>query len=53
VKKEDATVGALRKQAEGHDVSIMSRSKRVRTPDEKLAGFRARAERAMAMSKGS
>ena len=51
VKKEDAAVGALRKRAQGHDVSIMSRSKRVRTPDEKLAGFRARAERAMAMSK--
>ena len=42
---------ALRRQAEGHDVSVMSRSKRIRTPDEKLAGFRARAERAMAMSK--
>jgi len=51
VKKDEATVGALRRQAEGHDVSVMSRSKRVRTPDEKLAGFRARAERAMAMSK--
>jgi len=51
VKREDATVGALREQAQGHDVSIMSRSTRVRTPDEKLAGFRARAERAMAMSK--
>jgi predicted TIM-barrel fold metal-dependent hydrolase len=51
VKQDEATVGALRKQAEGHDVSVMSRSTRVRTPDEKLAGFRARAERAMAMSK--
>ena len=51
VNRAEATVGALRTQAEGHDVSIMSRSTRVRTPDEKLAGFRARAERAMAMSK--
>src|SRR3981189_2323250 len=33
VKKQEATVGALRRQAEGHDVSIMSRSTRVRTPD--------------------
>ena len=40
VPKEEATVGALRRQAAGHDVSIMSRSTRVRTPDEKLEGFR-------------
>jgi predicted TIM-barrel fold metal-dependent hydrolase len=46
--KEEATVGALRRQAEGHDVSIMSRSRRVLTPDEKLAQFRGRAERATA-----
>ena len=48
VPKEDATVGALRRRAEGHDVSIMSRSTRVRTPDEKLEGFRQRARRAVA-----
>jgi predicted TIM-barrel fold metal-dependent hydrolase len=48
VPKEQATVGALRRQAAGHDVSIMSRSTRVRTPGDKLAGFRARAERATA-----
>ncbi|MFZ0666011.1 MAG: amidohydrolase family protein [Acidimicrobiales bacterium] len=52
VEKTEATVGALRRQASGHDVSVKSRSTRIRTPDEKLAGFRARAERAMAMSKG-
>ena len=46
--KEESTVGALRKRAAGHDVSVMSRSTRVRTPDEKLEGFRTRARRAMA-----
>ena len=46
--KEEATVGALRAKAAGHDVSIMSRSTRVRTPAEKLEGFRQRAERAVA-----
>jgi len=50
VRKEEATVGALRRQASGHDVSTMSRSTRARTPDEKLAGFRARAERATAVA---
>ena len=35
--------------AAGHDVSVMSRSTRVRTPDEKLEGFRIRAKRAVAM----
>ncbi len=48
VPKEDATVGALRRKAAGHDVSIMSLSTRIRTPDEKLEGFRARARRAVA-----
>jgi predicted TIM-barrel fold metal-dependent hydrolase len=48
VPREEATVGALRARAAGHDVSIMSRSTRVRTPDEKLEGFRARARRAVA-----
>jgi hypothetical protein len=48
VPKEEATVGALRQQAAGHDVSIMPRSTRVRTPEGSLAGFRARAERATA-----
>ncbi len=48
VPKEQATVGALRRKAAGHDVSIMSLSTRIRTPDEKLEGFRRRAEAAMA-----
>lgn len=46
IPRERATVGALRRQAEGHDVSIMSLSRRVLSPDEKLAQFRGRAERA-------
>ena len=46
--REEATVGALRRRAAGHDVATMSRSTRVRTPDEKLEGFRARARRAVA-----
>jgi predicted TIM-barrel fold metal-dependent hydrolase len=46
--KEDATVGALRRRAVGHDVSTVARSTRVRTPDEKLEGFRVRARRAVA-----
>jgi predicted TIM-barrel fold metal-dependent hydrolase len=48
VPRDEATVGALRRKAAGHDVSIMSLSTRVRTPDEKLEGFRARARRAVA-----
>jgi predicted TIM-barrel fold metal-dependent hydrolase len=48
VPKAEATVGELRRRAKGHDISTMSRSTRVRTPDEKLAGFRKRAERAVA-----
>jgi predicted TIM-barrel fold metal-dependent hydrolase len=48
VPKEQATVGALRAKAAGHDVSIVARSTRVRTPDEKLEGFRERARRAIA-----
>ena len=48
IAKEDATVGALRRRAAGHDVSTMSRSTRVRTADEKLEGYRVRARRAVA-----
>jgi len=48
VAREDATVGALRRAAGGHDVSIMPRSTRIRTADEKLEGFRSRARRAVA-----
>ena len=46
--RAEATVGALRRQAAGHDVSIMARSTRIRTADEKLEGFRVRARRAVA-----
>jgi predicted TIM-barrel fold metal-dependent hydrolase len=48
IDRREATVGALRKQAQGHDVSIMARSTRTRTADEKLEGFRTRARRALA-----
>ena len=48
VPKEEATVGALRRRAAGHDVSTVSRSTRVRTPDEELEGFRRRARHAVA-----
>ena len=48
VPREQATVGALRAAAAGHDVSIMSRSIRQRTHDEKLEGYRRPAERALA-----
>ena len=48
IPKEEATVGALRARAAGHDVSTMSRSTRVRTADEKLEGYRSRARRAVA-----
>jgi predicted TIM-barrel fold metal-dependent hydrolase len=43
VPKANATVGALRANAKGHDVSVMARGARVRTADEKLEGFRRRA----------
>ncbi|MGO9458287.1 MAG: amidohydrolase family protein [Acidimicrobiales bacterium] len=48
VPKEEATVAALRRRSAGHDVSTMARSTRVRTPDEKLEGFRRRARQAVA-----
>jgi predicted TIM-barrel fold metal-dependent hydrolase len=48
VPLEEATVGALRRRAADHDVSTMARSTRVRTPDEKLEGFRRRARAAVA-----
>ena len=40
--------GRTAPRAAGHDVAIMSRSTRVRTADEKLGGYRARARRAVA-----
>ena len=39
-----------RMAADGHDVSIMPLSTRVRTADQKLEGYRRRAERAVATS---
>jgi predicted TIM-barrel fold metal-dependent hydrolase len=51
IERRDATVGALRERAAGHDVSIMARSTRIRTPDEKLEGYRSRARRALAAQK--
>ncbi|HSA53580.1 MAG TPA: amidohydrolase family protein [Yinghuangia sp.] len=48
IPKEEATVGALRRSAAGHDVSVVPRSTRARTADEKLEGFRERARRAVA-----
>jgi hypothetical protein len=48
VPREEATVGALRRAAEGHDVSVQSRSHRIVAPSEKLAGYRDRARAATA-----
>ena len=46
--REQSTVGALRRQSAGHDVSIQPRSHQVRTPSEKLDGYRQRARAAAA-----
>ncbi|MGW1497920.1 amidohydrolase family protein [Streptomyces mirabilis] len=46
VPREQATVGALRQRAEGHDVSIQSRSHRLIEPAEKLEAYRSRARAA-------
>jgi hypothetical protein len=43
IPREQATVGALRKAAAGHDVSIQSRSHRIIAPEEKLEAYRSRA----------
>ena len=48
VPREQATVGALRKQAAGHDISVRSRSHRIINPEEKLEGYRIRARAAVA-----
>jgi predicted TIM-barrel fold metal-dependent hydrolase len=50
--REQATVGALRKAAEGHDVSVQPRSHQITAPAEKLARYRSTAERVMAMADG-
>ncbi|MQY31327.1 amidohydrolase family protein [Nocardia aurantia] len=48
IPKENATVGALRNAVADHDVSTQSRSHRVVAPEDKLAGYRERARRAVA-----
>ncbi|TDT98361.1 putative TIM-barrel fold metal-dependent hydrolase [Streptomyces sp. 846.5] len=48
VPREQATVGALRKLAKGHDVSIKSTSHRLIEPEEKLEAYRSRARAATA-----
>jgi predicted TIM-barrel fold metal-dependent hydrolase len=48
IPREQATVGALRKAAEDHDVSIKGRSHQVVAPQDKLEAFRRRAEAAVA-----
>ncbi|MFI0355027.1 amidohydrolase family protein [Actinomadura sp. 9N407] len=51
VPRERATVGALRRAAEGHDVSIRPRSHQVIAPEEKLESYRLRARQAAAAAK--
>jgi len=48
VPREQATVGALRAAAVGHDISVQSRSKRIVEPDQKVEEFRKRARAAVA-----
>ncbi|HUJ65658.1 MAG TPA: amidohydrolase family protein, partial [Acidimicrobiales bacterium] len=48
IPKAEATVGALRRRAAGHDVAIVPGAVRKRTPDEALARHRAHAEEALA-----
>lgn len=47
VDKEDATVGALRRAAAGHDVSVQPRSHQIVQPQDKLEQFRSRARAAV------
>ncbi|MEU6541221.1 amidohydrolase family protein [Streptomyces sp. NPDC047000] len=52
VPREQATVGALRRAAEGHDVSVKPRSKQAAVaPAEKLATYRRKAEAALAAAR--
>jgi predicted TIM-barrel fold metal-dependent hydrolase len=46
VPREQATVGALRRAAQGHDVAIRPRSTRPLDPEAKLDGYRVRARAA-------
>ncbi|WP_067889285.1 amidohydrolase family protein [Nocardia vaccinii] len=48
IPRADATVGALRKAAAGHDVTVKPRSHQILAPAEKLQAFRARAAAAAA-----
>jgi hypothetical protein len=48
IPRAQATVGALRRAAAGHDVSVQSRSHRIIEPSEKLEAFRSRARAAVA-----
>jgi predicted TIM-barrel fold metal-dependent hydrolase len=48
VPKDQATVGALRASAAGHDVSTQSRSHRIINPEEKLEAYRSRARAVLA-----
>jgi predicted TIM-barrel fold metal-dependent hydrolase len=48
IPREQATVGALRAAAAGHDVSIQARSHQVIAPADKLEAFRTRARAATA-----
>ena len=47
VPREQATVGALRRSVSGHDISVQPRSTHFVGAQEKLAGFRRRAEAAL------
>ncbi|MEU9328044.1 hypothetical protein AB0D91_30295 [Streptomyces canus] len=47
VPREQATVGALRRAAGDHDVSVKSRSRQIVAPAEKLAVYRKKAEAAL------
>jgi predicted TIM-barrel fold metal-dependent hydrolase len=51
IPREQATVGALRKAAEGHDVSTRSRSHQLIEPAEKLEAFRSKARAAVAAAR--
>ncbi|MFI7361374.1 amidohydrolase family protein [Streptomyces sp. NPDC050149] len=48
VPREQATVGALRRRAAGHDVSVQPRSHQIVAPAQKLAAVRKKAEAAPA-----
>src|SRR5258708_37852663 len=53
VPRQQATVGALRAAAAGHDISIRSRSHRIIDPSEKLEAYRSRARAATAAAQGA